>query len=51
MWIYLETKYCCLLIGDAQKFCCAFIGNIFIGKIEQKQTINIVSKTEHNMNF
>ncbi len=28
-----------MLLRDAQKFCCGFIGNIFVGKTEQKQTI------------
>ncbi len=26
-------------LGDAQQLCCGFIVNIFVGKIEQKQTI------------
>ncbi len=25
-----------MLLSDAQQFCCGFIGNIFIGKIEEK---------------
>ncbi len=28
-----------VLLGDSQQICCGFIGNIFIGKIEQKTTI------------
>ncbi len=32
-----------MLLTDAQQFCCGFIGNIFVGKIEQKSD-NIVFK-------
>ncbi len=28
-----------MFLGDAQQFCCGFIGNSFVGKTEQKQTI------------
>ncbi len=28
-----------VLLGDAQQFCYGFLGNIFVGKIEQKHTI------------
>jgi len=44
-----ETKHCCVLFGCAQQFCSAFLGNIFIGKIEQKQTIFCLKY--HNINF
>ncbi len=32
-------KHRTALCWDAQQFCCGFVGNIFVGKTEQKQTI------------
>ncbi len=36
---FIQKLNTAVLLGEAQQFCCRFIGNIFVGKTEQKQTI------------
>ncbi len=36
---FIQKLNTAVLLGDSQQICCGFIGNIFIGKIEQKHTI------------
>ncbi len=36
---FIQKRNTAVLLGDTQQFCNDFIGNIFVGKTEQKQTI------------
>ncbi len=40
---FIQKLNTAMLLTDALQFCCGFIGNIFVGKIEQKSD-NIVFK-------
>ncbi len=44
---FIQKLNTAMLLTDAQQFCCGFIGNIVVGKIEQKH--NIVFKILHNI--